>query len=98
MTSLHPPSFHRNDFSTCILNKWENLIYKTMVDVEMSHHEKEWEQEDAMQYTLRQNVILNPFLIHLFGTNPMPSFCGAVEKPCLMNGKVHSQPERSIGC
>ena len=39
LTSLHPPSFHRNDFSTC--------KYEMKGNVGMSHHEKEREQEDA---------------------------------------------------
>ena len=57
MTSLHPPSFHRNDFSTCDnddddeYDKWKNHFYEMKGDVGMSVHEKERKQEDAYTKT-----------------------------------------------
>ena len=62
MTSLHPPSFHRNDFSTCnitlklfsdvaMFNKWKIHFYEMKGDVGMSVHEKERKQDDAYTKT-----------------------------------------------
>ena len=52
LTSLHPPSFYRNDFSTCNNNnKWKNHFYEMKGDVGMSVHEKERKQEDAYTKT-----------------------------------------------